>query len=194
MNKNVTLKDGTEVDIRTMMPSDLDASFAFFKALPEEDRLFLRTDVTKVKNIRRRIKFVDTGRVRRIVAVSGDEIVADGVLELEGHSWKEHVGELRLIVARSFQRKGLGMLMARELFLLAVAEKVEVVVVKLMRPQKVARGIFDKLGFHEEIVIPDYVKDITGKRRDLILKRCDLEALWKKLDHHLMESDWQRTR
>jgi len=69
-----------------------------------------------------------------------------------------------------------------------------VVVVKMMRPQKVARSIFSKLGFHEEIVIPDYVKDLSGKRHDLILKRCDLEALWKKLDHYLIDSDWQRTR
>ncbi len=194
MQKIIKLKDGTELEIRTMNKEDLDASFTFFQALPKEDRMFLRTDVTKLSHIKRRIKLMDTGRVERIVATHNGDIVADGVLELEGHDWKEHVGELRLIVARSYQRRGLGMLMARELFLLAAAAKVEVVVVKMMRPQKVARSIFSKLGFHEEIVIPDYVKDLSGKRHDLILKRCDLEALWKKLDHYLIDSDWQRTR
>ena len=59
--------------------------------------------------------------------------LADGTLELEGHEWKEHVGELRLIVARSYQRKGLGMVMARELYGLAVNEELEEIMVRMMR-------------------------------------------------------------
>jgi len=43
-------------------------------------------------------------------------VVADGALELEAEEWEQHMAELRLIVAHDFQRKGLGLLMARELF------------------------------------------------------------------------------
>ncbi len=194
MRKKVKLKDGTQVVIRHMRRDDLEGSYAFFKALPEEDRQFTRADVTKRERIAARIREMRTGRVRRLVAVVGDEIVADGALELEGHEWKEHVGELRLFVARRYQRKGLGMLMARELYALAASEKVEEIVVKMMRPQLAARNIFRRLGFHEEVLMPDYVKDQSGKKQDLIVMRCDLDALWKELEHYLAESDWQRTR
>ena len=106
--KVLQLKDGTEVLIRPMTKEDADKSFAFFQALPEEDQRFLRHDVTKRSNIDRRIKEIGFGNVERIVALVGDEIVADGALERSGGEWTAHVGELRLHVARPYQRKGLG--------------------------------------------------------------------------------------
>ncbi len=194
MCKKAKLKDGVEVEIRSMKKDDLEKSFAFFQALPEEDRVFLRTDVTKRELVQQRTLSIDSGKVLRIIATIGDDIVADGVVELEGHSWKKHVGELRLFVAKAYQRKGLGILMAQELYSLAASARVEEIVVKMMRPQKAARSIFRKLGFHEEILMPDYVKDLSGKKQDLIIMRCDLDALWKELEDYFTDTDWQRTR
>ena len=194
MEKTVYLKDGTEVLIRPLTKDDLEKSFAFFQGLPEEDRRYLRVDVTKRNAVERRIRQIDAGRVKRLVAVVNDEIAADGALELAGHEWASHVGELRLIVARPYQRLGLGMLMARELYTLAAGEKVEEILVRMMRPQVAARRIFRKLGFREEIMLPDQVKDRTGGKQDLILMRCNLEAMWRELETFFAQSDWQRTR
>jgi hypothetical protein len=63
-----------------------------------------------------------------------------------------------------------------------------------MRPQKGARNIFKKLGFQSGFTLRGYVKDLTGARQDLIIMRCNLEELWKKLEDHIAETDWQRTR
>jgi L-amino acid N-acyltransferase YncA len=194
MNNLVKLKDGTEVLIRPMKANDLDRSVAFFKSLPEEDRAYLRADTSKQEVVERRIRMMKAGGVRRLVAILDDNIVADGALELQGPGWKEHVGELRLIVARPYQRNGLGMLMARELYQLAAAEKVKEIVVEMMRPQVAAQSIFRKLGFREGGVLPDHVRDLRGKRHDLVVMRCDLEALWQELEDHLAGMDWQRTR
>ena len=194
MEKRVQLKDGTEVVIRPMQVDDLDRSFEFFQALPEEDRIFLRVDVSQREQVEARIRAMKSGSVKRIVAIADDKIVADGALELTGQGWKEHVGELRLIVARSFQRKGLGMLMARELYGLAAAARVEEIVVRLMRPQYAAHSIFARLGFRQQVLLPEYVKDRLGKKQDMILMRCDLEALWQELEDYLAGGDWQRSR
>jgi L-amino acid N-acyltransferase YncA len=194
MEKVEHLKDGTEVVIRPLRKDDLERSFAFFQALPEEDRKYLRVDVTKRVNVERRIRQINTGHFRRLVAVVDDEIVADGAIELTTREWTEHVAELRLIVARPFQRKGLGMLMARALYAVAAAEKVEEVVVRMMRPQVAARTIFRKLGFREELMLPNQVTDRSGGKQDLILMRCNLEALWRELETFFAESDWRRTR
>lgn len=194
MKKKVKLKDGSEVLIRKLGKDDKSRSLAFFRALPKEDRAYLRVDVTKPEIVERRIQTMESDRIMRLVAVNDEQIVADGSLELESRDWQKHVAELRLIVARPFQRKGLGMLMARELYMLAASKKVEEIIVKIMGPQIGAQSIFKRLGFHQDAVLHDYVQDIDGTKQDLVLMRCDLESLWQKLDDFMADFDWQRTR
>ena len=108
MRKKVELKNGTKVLIRNLREDDVGRSLAFFKALPPEERIYLRNNVTRRKVVTERINLMKTGRVKRLVAVADDRIVADGSLETEGFAWKDHVAELRLIVAPEFQRQGAG--------------------------------------------------------------------------------------
>ena len=86
------------------------------------------------------------------------------------------------------------MIIMRELYFLAIEKKVEKVVAKMMKPQAAARTICKKLGFHEELVIPDYVKDQSGKSQDLVIMTCNIQELWKELDQFYMDSDWERCR
>ena len=188
------LKDGADVVIRLMTKDDVEPSFTFFQSLPEEDRRYLRVDVTQRENVERRISMMGNDHVRRLVAVVDDDIVADGALELSREEWTAHTGEIRLIVSRAYQRKGLGMLMARELYMLATAEKLEDIVVRMARPQVAARSIFHKLGFSEEYSLPDHILDRAGGRHDLVLMRCDLAEMWRELETFFQHSDWQRAR
>jgi len=194
MEHKVKLKDGTEVVIRELTIDDLDKSIAFFQALPKEDRVYLRVDVTKPENVERRIQMMKFGKVIRLIALADDKIIADGALELETEEWEEHIAELRLIVAHACQRKGLGMIMARELFSIAASKNVEEIVARFMEPQIGARKVIEQLGFHQDSILHDYVKDIDGVKHDLVLMRCDLKSLWQKLDDFLSDFDWQRTR
>ena len=194
INKTESLKDGTEVTIRDLTLEDLEALMKFYLALPEEDRKYLRVDVTQKNVVKKRIKQIESGNIVRIIALIGEEIVADGALELFTEEWRKHQGELRVIVAREHQRKGLGMIMMRELYFLAAQKKVEKIIVRIMRPQVAARNICRKLGFHEELVIPDYVRDIEGKEQDLIIMTCDMKEFWEELEHIYSDSDWQKRR
>lgn len=194
MKKKVTLKDGTEILIRPLTEGDLQKSLDFFRALPEKDRKYLRRDVTKKFVVEQRIHELKLKKARRLVALHGDKIVADGTLELEGHEWKGHVGELRLIVDHGYRHKGLGMIMARELYFLALSLNLEQILAKMMKPQIAAHSIFEKLGFKEEFTFHNYVKDIAGFKQDLIVMRCDLKSMWRELTHYIEEGDWQRTR
>jgi len=189
--KNVALRDGREVVIRDMSPDDSERSFAFFAGLPEDDRRYLRVDVTRREIVATRTRDLDTGRVVRLVAQDGDAIVADGALELAGHGWGDNIAEVRLIVARSHQRLGLGTLMARELYFIAAERKVDRIVARMMRPQRGARQIFKRLGFKDEFLIPEHVRDQDGTWQDLIIMRCNLEDLWKEMEGLLEGSDLQ---
>jgi L-amino acid N-acyltransferase YncA len=194
MEKTETLKDGTKVTIRNLAIEDLDRLMDFYRSLPEEDRKYLRIDVTNRNIVKQRIEAAGSGNIFRIIALEGDNVIADGALELTTEEWRRHQGELRVIVAKEFRRKGVGMIIMRELYFLAIEKKVEKVVAKMMRPQVEARTICRKLGFHEELLIPDYVKDQTGKFQDLVIMICDIQEFWTELDHFYMDSDWQRCR
>ena len=194
MEKAETLKDGKKILIRPLTLKDLDKLMAFYKSLPPDDRKYLRVDVTDRRVVADRSPPTDAGPVFRIIALYKDKIVADGALELSGEEWRRHQGEVRLIVARPFRRKGLGMVMIRELYFLAAARNVATVVAKMMRPQKAAQTIFHRLGFREEALLPDYVKDLTGRTQDLLIMIADLGDMWSEVDHFYSDSDWERCR
>jgi len=195
MEKLIQLKDGTEILIRDLTSDDIEPSLAFFRGLPEEERIYLRNDVTRREVIEERIRKMSTGKCLRLVAVEKDgRIVADGSLESEGFAWKEHVAELRLIVASTHRRRSLGMLLARELYLQATNRRVEEIVAKVMRPQEAALKVVKRLGFVEQAVLPAYVKDTDGNKHDLIIMRCKLQDLLKELENYISLSDWQRAR
>ena len=194
IRKKVTLRDGRTITVRRMQPDDVQRSYEFFCALPADDRKYLRVDVTRRDLVERRTLETDERRTVRVVAEHDGEIVADGTLELEGHGWGNNVAEVRLIVASSWQRLGLGTVMARELFNLASQHRVDRIVARLMRPQAGAHRIFKRLGFHEEFLIPEHVRDQSGAWQDLIIMRCPLEDLWQDLEFELANGDFQRHR
>jgi len=196
MEKRLTLKDGTNVFIRDLVPEDLDRLMEFYQALPEEDRRFLQIDVTKRDVVKKRIELMMAGLLIRIVALEDkkNSIIADGALELPSKDWRRNQAEMRVIVARPFQRMGLGMLMMKELTQIAHDHKVELLVVKMMRPQIAARKICRKLGFRKKHVIHDYVVDMYGKTHGLLVMTQNVHDMWEELNHLYDDSDWQRCR
>jgi L-amino acid N-acyltransferase YncA len=194
MLKKEILKDGTEVSIRKPTLKDLDRLMDFYGGLPVNDRKYFRVDVTKRDVVEQRIKRARLENIFRIVAFQNDKIIADGRLELSVEEWRKDQGELRVIVAKNFQHKGLGTIMLRELYYLAAQNNVKDVIVKIMRPQKAARAICHKLGLREETVMPDYVRDISGKKQDMIVMRGDMKEFWKELEHFYQVSDWRHHR
>ena len=180
--------------VRSMRPTDVETSYEFFCGLPEEDRKYLRVDVTRRRMVERRTTELDRSRIERLVVVHDDEIVADGALHLEGHGWGDNIAEIRLIVAHDWQRTGLGTLLARELFHLASQSRVDRIMARLMRPQAGAHRIMKRLGFSEEFLIPEHVRDQDGTWQDLIIMRCPLEDLWQEMESNFHSSDWRRHR
>jgi N-acetylglutamate synthase-like GNAT family acetyltransferase len=187
MEKIIYLRDGTEVTLRNLKEDDIDQSFDFFKALSESDRLYLRVDVTQKELVGKRIKDMRRNNISRIIALTSGKIIADGALEQE-----DHIGELRLIVANDYRRKGLGMLMANELYSLAAKKGIDEIVVKIMKPQKDAQCIFHRLGFHHDVILPSSVYDINHHKQDLIIMRCQLKELWTELADYFYEKDMRR--
>jgi GNAT superfamily N-acetyltransferase len=192
MPKTEKLQDGTEILIRELVPGDFEDLMAFFLKLAEEDRLYLRLDVTNRKTVQQRLNLMDFGYHHRLIAIHDNEIVAEGALELPFEDWRRHQGELRLVVAKAFQRRGLGMLIMKELYCLSLRHKVETVVVWMMKPQAAALSLGRKMGFHDECVLPSYVRDQKGEMHDLIILKGKTENLLKEIERFFGPINWQQ--
>lgn len=194
MLKEVVLKDGTGLTVKRMVLDDLDKLMDFYSTLPPSDRKYLRIDVTDRKAVKKRMEDAEKANEIRLVVLKGDKVIARGGLELAHDDWRKHQAELRLIVARDYQRKGVGLMLARELYYQAVENGVKTLVAKMMKPQTGAKNLVTKLGFHQEAVIPDYVEDQFGRLQDLIIMTCDMESFWKELEQTYKDTDWSRCR
>jgi RimJ/RimL family protein N-acetyltransferase len=183
------LKDGTEIVLREMHEVDAEQLLAFFKSIPENEREYLRMDVTVLDNIKRRMNPGPFKNIWRLVAEKDGKILADATLCGPITGWMRHVGEIRCIVHPEFQRKGMGAVMLGELFQNALIEKYHTVFCEVVPEQVVASQVLANLGFEKVMIRRNHVKDMHGKKHDLHIFAIDIKKMWQKLKDHLQEFD-----
>ena len=188
-SKTIRLRDGTTVLIRPLAKQDGPALFDFFTALPEDDRLFLKEDVTKREVIDRWIEELDFDKILPIIAEKDSAIVGDATLHLSRYGWQRHMAEIRCVVSREYQKKGLGTALMHELVSYADQKGVSKISAYMMDIQESAQRAFQRLGFRKEAELKDFVKDIQGKTHDLVVMVNDVADLWKKMEDLLLYSD-----
>ena len=182
--KKVKLRDGTPIVLKPFERKDKDALLLFFQKLPEEDRLFLKDDVTDPAMVNRWAIELNYDKVFPILAWKGTEVVADATLHKNTGGWMKHVGTIRVVIAREIQRQGMGSILANELFLHALKSGLEKIVAEMMETQEGAKKVFEKLGFKQEAVLRGHVRDQTGVRHDLLILTKDLEEFWANIQTH----------
>jgi len=180
--QNVALRDGVAVVIKPLDVEEAPAVLKFYRSLPEEDRLFLRDDVTKPEWLRRFVARIESGEIVSLVAETDGRIVGEATLYRAQHGWTKHVAEIRVAVAPAMRRGGLGYALARELVRLATRVGVEKLVIQVVENQLGARKMFRKLGFRQEAVLRGHVKDIHGMKRDLIVAANDISHIWDAME------------
>ena len=145
--KTIELRGGTKVLIRPLAKRDGPALLAFFTALPDDDRLFLKEDVTKKEVIDRWIEGLDFDQIVPIIAEKDSAIIGDATLHLNRRGWQRHMAEIRCVVSRKYQKKGLGTALMRELVSYADQKGVRKISATMMDIQESAQRAFQKLGF-----------------------------------------------
>jgi len=189
--KSVELKDGTKVNLLVMTDDDLDDVIEFFQSLPEEDRLYLRSDTKNPENVRRRFGNLNYQNMFPILAKVDDEIIGIATLFRSAFGWMRNVGEVRFVIAHHYQRKGLATILARELFFQALRQKLYKIQLELMDTQVSAMVAAERLGFHKEATLRKHVTDIKGIRRDLVIMTLDVEDLWYLMEDHIKTPDFR---
>lgn len=180
--KNVTTKHGLSLVVRPVRRGDETALLAFYRALPAEDRLFLKDDVTTESWAERFLQRIERGEAISLIAEQGGRVVAEATLNRPRHGWSTHVGELRVAVDRASRRKGAATTLAGLLLKVATDLGVEKLIVEVLENQVAARRVFETLGFEKEAILRGHVKDISGIRRDLLILANDVSHVWEAME------------
>jgi L-amino acid N-acyltransferase YncA len=182
LRRTVQLRDGSPVSLRLMTHADAAAIAGFARSLPEDDLLFLRMDITDPEAVAHWVKNLETGLATTVIAEAGGEIAGYATLVQNRVGWQRHLGEIRTQVGLPFRSRGLGRVLAGEIFALARAHGLRKIVAQMTPDQKGAVATFERLGFRPEALLQDFVVDHAGRTRDLVVMAYDVTGLTDQVD------------
>jgi len=167
--KNISLRDGTAVTLRSLIPQDRAEVGEFFEHVPEEDRAFLKEDLLNRYEVEVWLDQIDLDRETVIVALAGQRIIGTAVLQRQRHGWSRHVGEIRIVADPTFRRLGLGHALADAVMDLAQHTGLEKLLAEMVSDRPEPIRVFKQLGFKTEATFNDQVKDRHGNTHDLLV-------------------------
>ena len=157
------------VSVRLMGASDKDAMLEFARSLPPEDLLFLHTDITDPASEEEWIASIERGTTVTLVAEANGLLAGYASLHVNPLRWTRQVGEIAINVIPEWRSRGLGEGLCAEIMALAGILRLRKITAQMVAEHKSARALFERLGFHVEALLPDWVEDREGHCRDLLL-------------------------
>ena len=177
---------GNTVEVRIMTEADRDAVLAFARALPEEDLLFLRVDLTDPEVVDDWVANLQSGLTISIVAYDDEGLIGYASVHKTKARWTRRVGELRVNVSSKYRSQGLGRFLTNRIFDVARAQGLRKLIGNMTTDQRSAQAAFRRLGFVPEAVLADYIEDGSGTSRDLLVMSYDIDGHSDRLDEPAM--------
>lgn len=179
---DVRLSDGSEANLRLCSRDDYDGILAFARALPEDDLLFLRVDITEPSVVDNWLNNIAAGTTISIVAYDGEGVAGYATVDRNPARWTRRVGEIRVNVAPRCRTKGLGRHLTAHIFDVARKLDLKKLMANMTIDQAGAQAAFKRLGFVPEAVLSDYVEDRNGQSRDMVIMSYDVDGFTDQMD------------
>ena len=171
-----------DVEFRLMSRSDEVAVLDFARALPTHDLLFLPRNISEPKVLIAWIAEIERGAITSLLAVRVGQVVGCGTLVRNPNSWSPHVGEIRMVVSQEVRGQGVGRALSQETFALALGAGLEKLTVQMTVDQGVAIALFEGLGFRAEALLRNHVRDVDGKKHDIVVLGHDVAQVRAQLE------------
>ena len=175
--QTATLTDGSPIELRIMSADDRDGILGFARALPQEDLLFLRIDLTEAATVDEWIENIAAGQTAALVAYRDGVLMGYAAVHRNSAPWTRRIGEIRVNVGPAVRAQGLGRLLISRIFDVARGQNLKKLVAQMTTDQHGAQSAFRKLGFVPEALLADFVEDRNGTSRDLVMMTFDIEGL-----------------
>jgi RimJ/RimL family protein N-acetyltransferase len=163
--------------LRLMEKSDRDRMLDFARALPPDDLLFLRKDITDSVVVDDWVRDVEAGRTITVLAEGDGELVGYASLWQDESFWGRHVGEIRVLVRADYRGVGLGRRLSFDVFAIAKDLGLDKIIARMTPEQKRTRANLERLGFTVDAVLRGFVRDREGKAHDLLVMSSDVGGL-----------------
>lgn len=184
------LKNGETVTVDFLKASQYKEFFNFLSRLRDEDKLYMKYDVTNLDYVKERIQAIDENRRISLVAWNDEkQIVGEATVYWSSFGWKSHIGKLRITVANDYRRLGLSKYLAQLIFFKAQELKLTKIIGEIVSIQKVARRIMKALGFQKEARLHGFARDNHGNQHDIILMSADLEYLMERYENMVWDQE-----
>jgi RimJ/RimL family protein N-acetyltransferase len=162
--------DAGDIEFRLMQRADEAAVLHFAQRLPAHDLLFLPRNISEPKVLSAWINEIERGAIQSLLAVKDGMVVGCGTLVRDPHSWSPHVGEIRMVVSSDVRGQGVGRALSQETFALALGGTgIDKLSVQMTVDQQAAIALFESLGFKAEALLRDHVRDVDGKKHDIVV-------------------------
>ena len=179
--RTVTARD-RRLELRLMGKGDVNTMVAFAKALPPDDLLFLRRNITDKSAVEGWTANIEAGQAVAVLAYEGESLAGYASLNLNLATWMAHLGEIRLLTGTAYRGLGLGRILAGEVYAVGRSLGLRKLSAQMTLDQAGARATFERLGFRPEALLTDWVMDAKGRTRDLLVMAYDLEGLTDTVD------------
>jgi RimJ/RimL family protein N-acetyltransferase len=161
--------DAGDVEFRLMSRADEAAVLDFARQLPTHDLLFLPRNISQPRVLSAWINEIERGDIKSLLAIKDGKVVGCGTVVRDPRSWSPHVGEIRMVVSLDVRGKGVGRALSQETFALALSSGLEKLSVQMTVDQQAAIALFESLGFKAEALLRDHVRDVDGKKHDIVV-------------------------
>ena len=166
--QEAVLRDGRRVLIRPFAEHDTPALFAFFQRLPPQIRRFAWDNIDDRALIEAWGRNIDYSRVLPLIAVAGNEIVADATLHCRERGPLRLVGRIRWLLDPDYRGQGLGITLVNYFISIARDRGLRhLSCMPLAELEQDAIKTLVDLGF-EQTLIPDYGADPDGRAYDMV--------------------------
>ncbi|MFC2092050.1 GNAT family N-acetyltransferase [Elusimicrobiota bacterium] len=172
-----------------MSKNDADKIFKFFSHFTEEDKLYLKENVSDIQVINEWSKRITKKLAVTILGEIDDNLCAEATLHQQAAGWSPHIGDIRINISPRYRGLGIATILCEKICWIATKININKIMAEIIFEQKDTFQIFKNLGFEQEAVLKDHVIDIKGKKHDLIILANHTDKLLKKIHSHTLYTD-----
>jgi RimJ/RimL family protein N-acetyltransferase len=178
--KFVPLKNQKRVMLRFLNEGDRQDLFSLFQTASAEDLRFCKHDLKDLNLLNHWLDHINSPRLLPLAALDleNNQLIAAGTL-LRGKHSANHIGEIKLFIAKPFRNLGLGSTILDELMLLAAQENLHWVKAEVVLDQKEMIKALRNKGFQIRANLEDFFMRKDGMTHDLVLM---MRAVSEKAD------------
>lgn len=164
----VKTNDGQSVLLRPLVEADQENLVALFQTATEEDRRFLKHDISDEELVRSWAEEIEYDDVLPLVAEADGRIVGEATLHFGKRSTR-HVGEVRIFLEPAVRGRGLGTIILQEIIALARQADLQYLLAEVVLDQTDVIKAFQNLGFKMEATIRDYFMTDDDRTHNVVL-------------------------